>query len=86
MSVWSSIEVVMVPDKNKHVSIRKLTKEFFEDHDHRLNFKSEGSDFVDFSVILRDSGSDTFNFLDSYRQKVKDSGSVIECTIIVGME
>lgn len=76
----------MVPDKCKHISIRKLTKEFFEDYDHRLSFSSEGSDYVEFSVTLRDSNSDAFNFLDAYRQRVKDSGKIIECQIIIGMD
>lgn len=86
MSIWSSIEVSMVPDKNKHISIRKLTKEFFEGYDHKLHFMVEEGDYVEFSVTVRDSNYDAFNFLDAYRQCVKGSGKIIECQIIIGME
>ena len=85
MSIWSSIEVSMTLDRNKHMSIRKLTRCFFEGSDHNISFQTESEDYVEFSVALRGSDGDAFNYLSAYRDKLEEGGKILECQVIVGM-
>lgn len=84
MSIWSAIEVCMTPDRSKHVSIRKLTKEYFEGDDYKLTFLVEREDYVEFTVVIRESRRFAFNYLDSYRQELLKAGEMLQCQIIVG--
>ena len=84
MSIWSAIEVCMVPDKSTHFSIRKFTKEYFKEDDYKLTFLVEREDYVEFTVSIRESRTFAFNYLDSYRIELLESGEMIQCQIIVG--